>query len=205
MRGAEQARKLLRDRLEAAMPDKLAELTARYVLPPPAEPGTPDIPGTLPPVRGWFAGERFAIPAGSWPAIFVTRLTTPRITVADVDAGTGRTLWKVTYRLRVYVYANGQDADDVTDKVDRYTLAVRELLLIDLNLGDDAASIDPNSLLESYSGVEPEQNGRTVGASYLELDLALAELADATRPPGAPPDVAMAHGTVTVHPAHPAL
>lgn len=204
MRGAEEARKLVAGALEAQMPDKVDELVARYGLAPVAPPGEPDRPGTLPHVRLIVPGERFAIPAGSWPALFVTRLSTPSMSVADVDPGAGRVLYKVTYRLRVYIYANGQDADDVTDKVDRYTLGVRELLLVNVGL-DAGAAFDPLSLTESYSGVEPDVNSRTIGAAYVEGNLALEELADRTRPPGSPADPQVASATVTVLPPHPAL
>jgi hypothetical protein len=207
VRGAEEARKLVNAALEAQMVDKVAELGARYGLPPASPPGAPDAPGTLPDVRLFVPGERFAIPVGSWPAIFTTRLSTTKVAVADVDPGGGHVLYRITYRLRVYVYANGQDADDVTDKVDRYTLAVRELLLINLGL-DAGAVIDPSSLVESYSGVEPEVNGRHVAAAYIDLDLALEELADRTRPPDTPAaagDPQVVRAGVTVLPPHPAL
>lgn len=204
MRGAEAARKLVNDALEAQAADKVAELVNRYGLPPASPPGTPDAPGTLPAVRLFVPGERFAIPAGSWPAIFTTRLSTTKVAVADVDPGGGHVLYRITYRLRVYVYANGQDADDVTDKVDRYTLAVRELLFVNLGL-DAGAVVDPMTITESYSGVEPDVNGRHVGAAYVEFDLALEELADRTRPPGTPADPQAITAALNVLPPHPAL
>lgn len=209
MRGAEEARKLVTARLAAAMPAKVAELVARYALPAAAPAGDPDLPGTLPNVRLFKAGEKVALAADQWPALLTVPLTVPTVTFADIVDG--HVVWKVTYRLRTYVYVQGfadsaleLDAeDDAGDKRDRYLLGVRELLLVDLNLGDDGARVGL-PWTESYSGVEPADIG-SVAAGYVEYAVTLEELADKPRPPGTPADPGVATVELTVLPPHPAL
>lgn len=206
MEGIEAARKLVAGRLAGELPGKLAELRARYLADP--DPAADiDLEGALPDVRLVADAERFRLEAEEWPAVCMARLRVPNMRVVDVVDG--RLVLRVTYRLRAYVYARGQTFDDVTDKVDRYLLAVRELLLANLGLGADpalGAFVDPATMAEEYAGVEVDENSRTVGGAYVEFSVVLQEeLAGGTLPPGAPAEVAVAAGTVTVQPAHPAL
>lgn len=210
MRGPEQARKLVNGYLAAHMGDKVDELVARYGLPAAPPAGGDDLPGTLPYVAQFAAGERAKL--SNWPAMLTTRLNAP--TMSSADQGDA-VLYKVSYRLRTYIYARGQDEDDVVDRVDRYTLGAREVLLDNLNLGDDlGAKINPNGWLESYSGVEFDRNaGRSVGAAYIEFTLELEELAGPTlvpppaagEQPGTPAGPDAATAVLTVIPHHPAL
>lgn len=215
MRGAEAARKLLNGYLAAHMDDKIDELVARYQLPAAAPLGEPDLPGTLPHIALFHAGERIQLAADQWPALLTTRLSVPTATVLDPAAVTGASLYKVSYRLRTYAYVHGADEDDVLDKVDRYLLGAREVILDNLNLGDDlGAKVNPNGWTESYSGVEFDaRSARSVGAAYIELTVELDELAGpilapppgAGEQPGTPAGPDAVAGIVTAIPPHPAL
>lgn len=206
MQGAEAARKLAAGRFEATIPDKLAELRQRYGADP-SPTADLDQAGTLPAVALFGASERARLEADEWPALLVTRLRTPTLaTLEPVDGG--MVLYRVSYRLRAYLYVRGQEFDDVTDKVDRYVLAVREVLLANLGLAASpelGAFVDPNGVVEDYSGVELDDVGRTVGAAFIDFGLSLQELAAPTLIPGAPGDPQVATGTVTPLPPHPAL
>lgn len=212
MRGPEAARKLVNGYLAAHMADKVDELAFRFGLDPAPAPGEDDVAGTLPHVAYFAAGERAQLAGERWPAMLTTRLTAPTMVASDQGAAV---LYKVSYRLRTYIYARGQDEDDVIDRVDRYTLGAREVLLDNLNLDDElGAKINPTGWLESYSAVEFDRSSsRSVGASYIEFTLELEELAGpilapppgAGEQPGTPGGPDAVTGIVTVIPHHPAL
>lgn len=163
MRGPDAAATLLADHLEAKVPDKVHELEERLEL----APGTVELPGL------YTAEDRPQLAIEEWPAVLVI----PReaeLTVVDVIEAS--TVYRVTYRLRVYLFARAQEFADTSRLRHRLMLAVREVLLGKLDLGDPDAAIDASRYRESYSDVDVDpRDQRSIAGAYAELSLILEE------------------------------
>lgn len=201
--------------VQANLPAKLTELRKRYgAVGPPAVP-LPSVKGTstaayLPDVVEWLTGDPRMVPVGNYPAVAVSGLD-DTIRPLDGDA------YRVTYRLRLFVYVREQSYDLTHALRNRLLLGCRELLLGApglLALGG-RASVVRERLIESYSDVVDDGAGRSLAGAYIEVNLAVSENLDRGPLTGTPlRDVGQMPGTkagvkaavkVTVRPSHPAL
>lgn len=189
MRGPEDAAGLVAAMLAGDLPAKVGELAARLNLPAAGLPGAPPVPDSLEAPRLVAAEERYNLTDDEWPAVLVNVLsivrTEPVDTVAGpptelgvVDADAGAQVWAVTYRVRVYVYARGEDYGDTDRRRKRLTLAARELLLTNRELDPQVAGAAVVAAWagESYSSIEPRV-GRSVAGAYVDVDVKLYEVA----------------------------
>lgn len=223
MRGVEYAKTVTAAALRTRLPGKVDELHVRLGVEAanPRQNIAAPAGAAVPPAGGWVltdehvvTGEPHKTFADRWPQVFVAG----RDTVRTVEEAPGR--FTVTYSLRVWVLADGQEHAETDARRDRLMLAVREALLdrqlialdelqpgIEAEDIDGAAAVRPG-IVESFADVALEDDARTVAAGYLDVQLDVhEELADAGAPfAGAEPAI----GTVmppggTALPPHPAL
>jgi hypothetical protein len=190
MRGPDSAAKLVAGRLEARVPLKITELETRLGL----TPGSIELP------RLYASEERPQIELDLWPAIIVVPQGSELRAVEILNAGIA---YAVTYRLRVYSFARGQEFAETSTARHRLALAVREVLLERPSLGDPGARIDPSLYRESYSDVDvDERDGRSIAGAFAEVSLIIEETMASIESIGHPgPLIPEATGL----PPHPAL
>lgn len=100
-----------------------------------------------------------------WPAVLILPQRTTGMTLLAAAEGGGQA-WRVTYQLEALAWVRGEDTVAVEALKHRYALAVRECLLEHTMLPGGDLSIDPASLVESYSPTDSDPNGGVVaGAS----------------------------------------
>jgi hypothetical protein len=189
MRGLEGATALVKARLEARMPDKVAEIVTRLGIDPKDLPR----PGLV------AAEDRPRLDPGDWPALMVVGLEAPQFRLVAVLDGADEE-YQVSYRLRVYVWIRASGFEEVERQRARMMLGVREALLEKRTLADaEGARVDPSSMRESYSDLAVERESRSVGGAYLEFLLVLTETLTVA-------DLATAASVdITGLPPHPAL
>lgn len=192
MIGLEGAAEHLRAGLAARLPAKLTDLEERYEL----------AAGALPHPKRYTAHELPAVGLEDWPTIMVVGTETlPGWRHVDTtDAGAA--VYAIRYRLRVFTFVRG-DTFETTDLVRKRTvLAVREVLVERLAIDADLGFVDVTTIRESYSDVAPDpEAGATVAAAYTELELVLAEAADAPPPLGVIAAFDLDTATLPPHPA----
>lgn len=196
--------------LQANMPSKMTELRARFGAPGPPVVPLPAVKGLataayLPDVASWLIGDPRLVAVGKYPAVAVGGLDAALRSQGDDS-------YRVTYRLRAFVYVREQGHDLVHTLRNRLMLAVRELTLAAPGLlaVGDRVSLVRERMTESYSDVVDDGAGSSLAGAYAELFLAVNE--NLARPPGSPlADITtgtepnpLAIG-VTVRPSHPAL
>jgi hypothetical protein len=82
----------------------------------------------------------------------------------------------VTYLARVFCFARGADYADTNAARFRYALALRMALLGQPGMRTNGkAYVDEASWRESFSDVERQAAGRTIGACYVEFRIRVAE------------------------------
>jgi hypothetical protein len=186
--GLEGACQLVTDRLEAALPGKTAELRTRLGAQPD---DLPDVITVIP-------HELARLELEQWPAVMVVGQNLEQMVRDDVEAD--GTTWLCTYRLRVWVWARGNDFGH-TDRIrKRLTLAVRELLMQLRRLAADG-QIDDRSIAESYSDLDVDNAGATIGGSWLEFLLVTRETLGTIPIAGLADDVVLDTGALPQHPA----
>lgn len=137
------------------------------------------LPADLPDVTRVVAHEPDQVGIEQWPMAVVTTLGDRDWRPLGVDP-TGARSWRVTYQVRVHVWARG-DTYQTTNRTQRLLYqAVVEAILTDLTVGD--VTIDDRTLTGSMSGIEATDAGRTVAGARLDLDCTVEE----TLPQAAP-------------------
>lgn len=205
MRGLEGASELLAGFFRERLPGKVDELVARLGVPTnpdeddalyPPRPATEDDPD-----GGYFPGPRRLEPE-DYPAVMLDPVATVGVRLVDNGIDDVADSYLVRYRLRVFVLVRGETYADTHNRRARLTLAARELILSRRSFDDPAGRYVEGTLVESYSDVEPDENGRTFAGAYLELELELEETLDPR-----PEDAAHTATSVLVStlPHHPAL
>lgn len=149
---------------ETNLPGRLAQLRTRY--------GVSD--AALPDFRRVYPSEVQTLSIERFPALaVVVTSTTGQLgnRQTDVDA-TGE---EYSYRYTVQLYTYVVDDDEATTSMNllRYTLAVREAFLADKILPVDEpnhASIDPKTLIESYSELD-RRDSKFIAASLVQFEV----------------------------------
>jgi hypothetical protein len=176
VRGLEGAAALVADHLRVKLPDKCAELATRLAVDP----------EEVPPPRLVAVGERSQLEPAEWPAVLVVGLDATNFRMVDLVDGADE-VYEVTYRLRSYGWIRGDTFEEVEAIRARLALAQREVLLEKRSLGDAAgARVEGETFRESYSDLETDDAGRSLGGVYLEFLLTLTETltsADLKAPP----------------------
>lgn len=162
MRGPEDAATLVVSRLEAKLPTQLAAIeTARGLA-----------ANTIPRPVTYLPHDLPQLPTDVTPAVLVVVQDTPDVSGREPGDGTLR--WDVTYRMRIYVFARGQGYRDTDQHRKRLVLGVRQTLLAEPAVGEDAHVV-PSRWRESYSDVVAEDRSRSLAGAYLEANVVLAE------------------------------
>lgn len=117
--------------------------------------------------------------AGDWPVVMIDPIRLVRRWSEDIEPGVRE--WWARYQIRVVVYARSlgdQDYAPTATAVRTLITAVRLALESDLTLGTGTNALfpDPISFTESYSGMVPDDDSRTVGAAFLEFQMNVHEL-----------------------------
>lgn len=168
MNGPEGARVAVADHLGGLLPAELADLEARLALPA----GSLPAPAAILMPRD--PGRLLRLSLDQFPAIVVNVLDTARLTRFDVaDDGTRR--YEVRYRFRVFTFARHQDADTATILRDRYTLAVREVLLRRPTLALVEGVVDETTWRESLSETSPADQTSAIAAAFAEFEATILE------------------------------
>lgn len=177
-------------RLQEAMPAKLAELRIRY--------GVDD--GSLEDITTWLTHEPDDIGVDTPPMVVVTEQESDIVSGPERirDDGAGGATYRFRYRIGVFAWARGDTFDSTARARARYGLAVREILLQKIGLGDPdpgTCVLDPAWIVETYSSIGRDGISREViAATALVLKYETQEwLAPRTAPLGVagsiPPDV----------------
>jgi hypothetical protein len=169
MLGAEGVSTAIKDKAEAAMPAKLAQLRARYS----ADEWTIPAPASL------YSTNKDILSIEQFPSIIVTTVdTTGRIGNRQLGGDGVRDVYQYKYRMRIFVYVTGRD-DEATDLLrQRYVLAAREVLLTNkilVDAGGQYAALDPNTVKESYSDVAADEAQMLLAGAYLEFEVTTSE------------------------------
>ncbi len=170
-RGPEFVVDLLLAHLQARIPTRLAALRAELAL----------SLDELPEVASWHHPRDVGlIPVEEFPAVMVAIYEAG--TLADQGSAAGGREYLLRYRVRVYVMARAEGAEETGRARSRYLLAAREALLAGVRApltgpaGLVNAPIDASSYRESYSEIDRLAGAGTVGAAYAEAELTLAEI-----------------------------
>lgn len=196
MKGPEYAAQVLLDSVEARLPAKLAAIRARLDLADPIPDGDP---GPLPDPVTFAARDEGALGWEKFPAILVIAQTAAGM--ERLDEVDGVQVYRVRYPVRVFSWLTGVDYTESDLRRKRYALAVRELLLAQSVLADDA-NLDPTGLRESYSDIaeladETATASQIVAALYTEVAVEVKELLEPDL--GVPP--AATGGDLAITPA----
>ena len=110
-----------------------------------------------------------------WPFLLVIPMQTNRMLLTDtLDDGTKK--YDCMYLTRVFVYVRGVGFDQVSSIRGRLLLATREVLLAKPSPGS-GIKIEPAEMTEEHSDVATsEELGGSIAASYIDVDLKVAEL-----------------------------
>lgn len=197
MRGPEVATTLVKDALEDRLPAKLVELNARLALAGTEVLGPPAL----------YATEvRAQLDADDFPAIQVVAQDARSLKLVAVEDGSE--VYAVTYALRTFLWVRDQEYPEVTRRRDRMALAMREVILEALTLSDaeGGAVVNPETLRESYAEPANDSVGRSIAASYLELEVTIEERIARTTGPEAVTSVIVGANAGADEPLeHPAL
>lgn len=168
MRGMREAKRITAAKLEARLPAVLETLAAQE---------GPEAVAALETPRFYATHEAPQLALDEWPAVVVVGQEAGDLRLVDrLDEGASYgDVYEATYRLRVFTFARAQSYAEVSAARDRLALAVRQVLLEELSVGDDDARVDPTSIRESYSDVMPDELGRSVAAAFLEVAITLTE------------------------------
>ncbi len=163
---------LLLAHLQARIPVRLAALRVELAL---------DL-AELPEVASWHHPRDVGlIPVEEFPAVMVAAYEAGTLADQGNAAGGGREYF-LRYRVRAYVMARAEGAEETGRARSRYLLAAREALLAGGRAplvgpaGPVNAPIDASSYRESYSEIDRLAGAGTVGAAYAEVELTLAEI-----------------------------
>lgn len=169
MLGAEGVSSAIIQKIRDNAEGKIAQLRARYgaaadVLPMPA---------------ALYTTDQDVLSIENYPAIICTTVdTTGRIGNRQLSSDGEVDVYQYKYRMRVFVYVTGHDYTDTDLLRKRFVLALREILLTNLILVDEAgqyALMEPNSVKESYSDVASNAASQLLAGAYLELEVTTAE------------------------------
>lgn len=183
MNGPEGARTAVADHLGGLLPAELADLEARLALPA----GSLPAPAAILMPRD--PGRLLRLSIDQFPAIVVNVLDTARLARFEV-ADDGARRYEVRYRFRVFTFARHQDADTATTLRDRYTLAVREVLLRRPTLALVEGVIDETTWRESLSETSPADQTTSIAAAFAEFEATILEDLSPRSPAAAPDPVA---------------
>lgn len=164
MIGPEGATALLVAGLAAAIPDKLTALEERLDL----------AAGTLPAPKVVVPRDIPRLGLEDWPALMVVAQEARGFRRVDVD-DEGATVYAVTYPVRVYEWARGDNLEQADLARKRLVLAVREVMLEGLVLDADVGYVVDVSLRESYADLVSDEEAGGIGAAFTEAELNLIE------------------------------
>jgi hypothetical protein len=178
----------------ANLPGRMGILRARYGA---STADLPDFANYYPDEIGTLSIEKF-------PALaVVVSGTTGELGNRQTDVDATYEEYSYRYKVQLYAYAMGATGPETSQKIKRYTLAVREAFLADkiLPVGDtDAATVDPRSLVESYSELDMSKD-QYIAASYVQFEVVTHERLDAINPFGTDPAaVELGAGLLPQHP-----
>jgi hypothetical protein len=166
MLGPEGVTRAVSEHAKTVLPARIAEFRARYT-----DPGLRNFAAV-------YSDEVNALSIEKFPALAVVIPgTTGRRDNRNTDIDATFEEYSYRYQTRLYAYAVGDSAGATSLAIKRYTLAVREAFLAEKILpvpGDDYATIDPVSLVESYSELDKTES-QFIAASYVQFDVVTTE------------------------------
>lgn len=168
MLGPEGVSRAVVNRFAAALPAKIARSRTRHGA---SEAELPDIQKIYPVEQDLASIEEF-------PCIFIVEVDTDgKISNEQLDIDAFYDSYKFRYKMRAFVWVIGEDANYVAVAIQRYILALREIMLGNkiLHQGDgNYAELDPNTIRESIGDLLQDESTR-LGMAYLEFDVVTQE------------------------------
>lgn len=166
-------------RAEADLPGRLAALRERYGA----------APADLPDLARIYPSEIQTLSIERFPALaVVVTSTTGQLGNRQTDVDATGEEYSYRYNVQLYAYAVADDEAATSLAILRYTLAVREAFLSNKILPVDAphaATIDPRTLIESYSELD-QRDSKFIAASMVQFEVVshewLAAPGDFTQP-----------------------
>jgi hypothetical protein len=118
--------------------------------------------------------DRAQVPIADYPAIVSVLRAHDVVRRVDI-ADTGGEVFAMRYVVRLYLWARGKTYAGTTRARNRYALAVTELLLERLSLGQDGVRIHPETMVGRPAEGARDKSGRSIAATYIEFAVTIDE------------------------------
>lgn len=116
----------------------------------------------------------------TWPSVHTITTQTKSFVRVDYELD-GDPIYRVTYAMRTYVWARGDNSEECTLRRDRLTTAVRSALLdypclVHADAQNREVRVDEGTMREEFSDLTPLKGERMMAGSYISYDLSLHEV-----------------------------